>query len=71
MSGYLVPAGTADAIAAGLARHMDELAADGEHADRMSVAARSQAQAWRWPTLTVDWMDKIQARAKAFGEARS
>jgi glycosyltransferase involved in cell wall biosynthesis len=70
VSGYLVPTGTADAIAAGLARHMDELAADGEHADRMSVAARSQAQAWRWPTLTVDWMDKIEARAKAFGEAR-
>jgi len=70
VSGYLVPTGTPDAIAAGLGKHMDALAADGEMADRMSIAARSQAQVWRWPTLTVDWMDKIGARLTALQAAR-
>ena len=60
VSGFLIEAGNADAIALGLAAHMDRLAKDGALADRMSVAARAQAQAWRWSTLAQDWLESVE-----------
>lgn len=65
VSGYLVPSGTPDAIAIGLAKCMDTLADDGDAADRMSVEARGDAQAWRWQVLAADWLGQIDARANA------
>ncbi len=56
VSGYLVPAGEPDEIARGLGRHMTTLALDGALAERMSVAARAQAQSWRWSTLAHEWL---------------
>lgn len=63
VSGYLVPTGTPEEISAGLARCMDAAAGDGESADRMSIEARRQAEAWRWQVLAVDWLSKIDASA--------
>ncbi len=70
VSGYLVPTGAPDQIALGLAMHMDSLANDSEVAERISINARSQAQAWRWPTLTIDWINKICSRAAGHQPAR-
>jgi glycosyltransferase involved in cell wall biosynthesis len=65
VSGYLVPAGTPEQIALGLARHMDALAKDGDAADRMSIEARGQAEAWRWQTLATEWLADIDKSANA------
>jgi glycosyltransferase involved in cell wall biosynthesis len=62
VNGYLVPAGEPDRIAADLAERMQRLAADGDLAERMSVAARQQAQAWRWDRTAQQWLDEILQR---------
>lgn len=64
VSGYLVPADEPDRIAAGLAERMQRLAEDGELAERMSVAARQQAQAWRWESTARQWLDEIVRRSR-------
>ena len=65
VSGYLVPAGTADEIAVGLAGCMDTLADSGELAERMSIEARRQAGSWHWPVLAAQWLRDIAALAHA------
>lgn len=62
VSGYLVPAGAPERIAADLAERMQRLAADGALAERMSVAARQQAQGWRWDHTAQHWLDEIMRR---------
>jgi glycosyltransferase involved in cell wall biosynthesis len=56
VSGFLVEAGTPEAIARGLASRMSLLARDGELAERMSEAARERAESWRWSSLARDWL---------------
>ncbi len=63
VSGYLVPVHDPEQIAKGLAVCMDELAAEGDRAEKMSTAAREHAEAWRWPTLASTWLQEIGARA--------
>jgi len=61
VSGFLVAADDAPRIAQGLARHMDTLALDGALAERMSLASRARAQAWRWSTLASEWLASVKA----------
>jgi glycosyltransferase involved in cell wall biosynthesis len=56
-SGFLVEAGALDAIAADLARAMDRVALDGALAESMSLAARAQAEGWRWSAVIREWVD--------------
>ena len=65
MSGFLVHAGTPAEIARRLACHMDELASDGELAERLSTEARRQAGTWDWPVLAHAWVTEIAPRAAA------
>ena len=61
VSGFLVPAGSPDDIARGLATHMTALAQDGAMAERVSIAARERAESWRWSTLARDWLQSVVA----------
>lgn len=61
VSGFLVAADDAARIPQGLARHMDSLALDGALAERVSLASRVRAEAWRWSTLAREWLGTVQA----------
>jgi glycosyltransferase involved in cell wall biosynthesis len=55
-SGFLVRPDSLDAITRGIADRLDRLAEDPALAERMSIAARSQAAAWRWPEVVQQWL---------------
>lgn len=56
-TGFLVPAGSKDSIVDGLAARMDQLAVDGELAERFSLAGRQRAEQWSWPKVAREWCD--------------
>jgi glycosyltransferase involved in cell wall biosynthesis len=55
-SGFLVRPDSLDAITRGIADCLDRLAEDPALAERMSMAARSQAADWRWPEVVQQWL---------------
>ncbi len=61
VSGFLVAADDAARIPPDLAKHMNSLALDGALAERISLASRLRAQAWRWSTLARDWLATVDA----------
>jgi glycosyltransferase involved in cell wall biosynthesis len=61
VSGFLVPADDVARIPPDLARHMNSLALDGALAERISLASRVRAQAWRWSTLAREWLAAVDA----------
>lgn len=56
VNGFLVEPSSEEAIVRGIARHLDELAADPDLAERMSQAGRVAAEAWRWPRVIAQWI---------------
>jgi glycosyltransferase involved in cell wall biosynthesis len=56
VNGFLVEPSSEEAIVRGIARHLDELAADPGLAERRSQAGRVAAEAWRWPTVIAQWI---------------
>jgi len=55
-SGFLVAPESLQAITHGIAARLDQLAEDPALAERMSLAAREQACAWRWPEVMAQWL---------------
>ena len=65
VSGFLVAADDAARIPQDLAEHMNSLALDGALAERISLASRVRAQAWRWSTLAGEWLATVNAASLA------
>jgi len=70
VSGFLVAPGDEEAIARGIAQHLDALAADAALADRMSQAGRERAEAWRWPRVMREWITLYEGLCAARQPAR-
>jgi glycosyltransferase involved in cell wall biosynthesis len=60
-TGYLVRPDSRSSIVQHIASHMDELAMDGDLAEKFSIAGRECADRWSWPILAREW-------AKAYEE---
>ena len=56
-TGFLVAPDSLQAITQGIAACLDRLAEDPALAERMSIAAREQARAWRWPEVVAQWLE--------------
>lgn len=63
--GFLVQPGTEEEIAAEMASYLDQLAEDGELAERMSVQGRLAAEQWRWSNVMQQWCGHYQAALTA------
>lgn len=55
VTGYLIKPTSRDFITDRIAEYMDTLAADGELAERMSIAGRAKAEQWRWSEVMHEW----------------
>lgn len=56
-TGYLVPPDSKPFIVERMAGHMEQLASDGELAERFSLAGRQRAEQWSWPAVAREWSD--------------
>lgn len=59
-SGYLVEPKTEECIVSDLARYMEELATNGQLAEKMSCYARERASEWNWNSVINDWTEQIK-----------
>lgn len=56
VTGYLIQPTSKALITDKIAEYVDTLAVDGELAERMSIAAREQAERWRWSSVMQEWI---------------
>jgi glycosyltransferase involved in cell wall biosynthesis len=57
VSGFLIDPESVDYIISEMANRLDQLCSDGELAEQMSIAARAQAEKWRWSQIAQTWID--------------
>ncbi len=58
-NGYLVPVGEEEVMLANMAACIDDLAHNGQKAERFSIAARSKAQEWQWTAVAKEWLSHL------------
>jgi glycosyltransferase involved in cell wall biosynthesis len=61
VSGFLIDPISKDYIVLSIARCLDDLAANSELAERISIAARAQAENWRWSKIVQSWLSMYDA----------
>ncbi|MDF5719809.1 MAG: glycosyltransferase [Rhizonema sp. PD37] len=55
VTGYLIEPKNQEFITNHIAKYLDELAVNGDLAEKMSIASREKAQNWRWSTVINQW----------------
>lgn len=55
ITGYLIEPKNQEYIIACIAKYLDELAVNGDLAEKMSIASRKKAQNWRWSNVINQW----------------
>ncbi len=57
VTGYLIEPKSEELITDEIAKYLDELAVNGELAEKMSIAGREKAKAWQWPNIIREWLE--------------
>ncbi len=55
VTGYLIEPKNQEFITNQIAKYLDELAVNGDLAEKMSLASRERAQNWRWSSVINEW----------------
>jgi glycosyltransferase involved in cell wall biosynthesis len=63
ISGFLIDPVSKNHILSEMAEILDRLANDGGFAEKISIAARSQADQWRWSKIIPTWIDLYAGRS--------